>query len=78
MAGRKGNTPVALGIVQPPKVANSQTQRTLEALAQAVKGLQVRRTYDPPTVIGAKGGNSALESLIDALNTLGLIIDETT
>ncbi len=31
-----------------------------------------------PTVSGATGGNAALESLISALASLGLITDETT
>lgn len=33
---------------------------------------------DPPSVTGSRGGNAALASLLSALNTLGLIIDNTT
>jgi hypothetical protein len=32
----------------------------------------------PQTVIGSRGGNAALTSLLTALSTLGLIVDNTT
>ena len=44
----------------------------------AVAFRQIELWAQPQTVRGAKGGNAALASLIDALVALGLVKDETT
>jgi hypothetical protein len=53
--------------------AESETRRLIE-----LEFLKTQPRQNPVTVTGAKAGNAALTSLIEALVTLGFIVDGTT
>jgi hypothetical protein len=69
--------PVSVTLPQAPvgyNVANEQ--QTRRAIEQAFQ--QCQRTSSRPIVTGAKGGNAAVTSLLAALVSLDLIVDQTT
>lgn len=62
----------------PLRTTDPDLARVQDAVARAVNPLLKRLDGTPPTVTGSRGGNAALASLLSALATLGLIVDETT
>jgi hypothetical protein len=64
-----------------PPTGDPTTDQNNRRVMQAVNelGRQLRAVNGaPPTVTGSRGGNAALQSLLAALASLGLIVDKTT
>lgn len=69
--------PVSVTLPQAPNGYNvSNEQQTRNAIEQAFRGCMPVSTR--PVVTGAKGGNAAVTSLIAALVSLDVIVDQTT
>jgi len=62
---------------QVPGVDDPKVQRALDVLSGAVSDLQTRRT-GTVSVTGSRAGGDALENLLTALASLGIITDDTT
>ena len=67
--------PASVVLPQPPAVYDARDQRETRRLVELAFQ---RAAPDRIIVTGAKGGNAALASLLTALQTLGLIEDQTT
>ena len=76
MAGRRSPDQKPIAFVQLPKVKDPDVQRALEALKTAVLDLQAKG-LGPIDVVGSRSGGAALDSLLEALATLGIISDST-
>jgi len=77
MAGRRPAKPQAIARVQAPKSVEAATRAAVEPLYQAILDLQARGAQDPVAVTGSKASGAALESLLEALSSLGVIVDNT-
>ena len=77
MAARRGVKPRPTASVQAPGVADKATKRAVDVLAGAVQELQ-KRALGGKTVTGSRSSGAALESLLQQLAALGIIVDETT
>lgn len=77
MAGRKATGARPATFVSTPGVDDQKTQRALDVLSAAVQELQVKGAGGK-SVTGSRASGAALVSLLQQLESLGIIVDDTT